>query len=203
MSGLSNVNVANVMAIVMVGSILFQYPMGRISDKMDRRIVMIAVGIGGALVCSFAAIHEIDGNNPGWLFFGLMMLAGGFIYPIYTILVAHANDHADPADYVHVSASMYLIYGMGSMAGPIITARTTAIFGAGGMFITIAAMNAMIAAYAAWRMTRRRRVKPDETTSVQPIAPLPGQTPQTPQTFELMPSPEPDVADVPPTENYG
>ena len=203
MSGLSNVNIANVMAIVMVGSILFQYPMGRISDRMDRRIVMVAVGLAGTLVCGFAAVHPIDGDNPGWLFFGLMMLAGGFIYPIYTILVAHANDHADPADYVHVSASMYLIYGMGSMAGPIITARTTAIFGAGGMFMTIAVMNAMIAGYAAWRMTRRRRVKPDETTSVQPIAPLPGQTPQTPQTFELMPSPDPDVADVPPTENYG
>lgn len=191
-SGLSEVNIANMLALAMGGAILFQYPIGWASDRMDRRVVMVAVGAAGLLVMLLAANYRFDATSPGIAFFGLMLLCGGFLYPIYTVLIAHANDHADPEDYVQVSASLYLVYGFGTMSGPLLAARATAWFGAGGMFYVIAILNAAIAVYAAWRMTRREKVPEGETAEAQIFTPPPAQTPQS---YVLVPFGEDEEAE--------
>lgn len=178
MNGLSEVNIANMMALAMLGAIIFQYPMGWLSDRMDRRIVMVAIGAGGLVTCALAAGMQVDGDDPGWLFFVMMAFCGAFLYPIYTVLIAHANDHAEPDEYVQVSASLYLVYGFGTMAGPLLAARATSWFGPGGMLYVVAALNLGIAAYAAWRMTRRQRVPGEETAEAQVFTPPPAQAPQ-------------------------
>lgn len=187
MSGLSNTSIATLLALAMLGSAVLQYPFGWISDRTDRRHVMIGIGLAGAVVCTIAAFFPVAAPRPGIAFFSLMVLTGAFIYPIYAILVAHANDHAPPQDYVQVSSSLLMVYGVGTMIGPILTARTTALFGAGGIFVTVAAMNLAIALYAGWRLTRRPAPAARDVAEFQALAPAPAQTPQS---YTLAPSAE-------------
>ncbi|MEC9342825.1 MAG: MFS transporter, partial [Pseudomonadota bacterium] len=187
MNGMSNTAIASMLSLAILGSALAQYPFGWLSDRIDRRLVMIGVGAAGAVIVTAAGFQPVGTQAPGLLFFVLMCMTGAFIYPIYAILVAHANDHAAPEDYIQVSSGLLMVYGTGTMAGPIITARMTTLFGAGGLFITIAALNLAIAAYAAWRLTRRPAPAESDTMDFQTYAPA---TAQTPQSYTLAPSAE-------------
>ncbi len=187
MSGMSNTAIATMVSLAILGSAVFQYPFGWLSDRIDRRIVMIGIGAAGAVIVAATAFMQVDAQSPGLAFFALMAMTGAFIYPIYAILVAHANDHAAPEDYVQVSSGLLMVYGVGTMAGPILTARITAWYGAGGMFITIALLNLAIAAYTAWRLTRRPAPSDEETMDFQTFAPA---TALTPQSYTLAPSAE-------------
>ena len=187
MSGMSNTAIATMLSLAILGSALFQYPFGRLSDKIDRRYVMVGIGIGGAVIGLTTGFWRFDPASPGIVFFSLMLLTGAFIYPVYAVLVAHANDHAAPEDYVHVSSSLLMVYGTGTMVGPLVTARATDWFGAGGLFITIAAMNLAIALHSGWRLVRRPAPPEEEAMEFQTLAPA---TAQTPQSYVLAPSAE-------------
>ena len=189
MNGLATVFISTILALSMVGSALSQYPMGRISDHIDRRYVMVAVGIGGAITCFYAAGYQVDAADPGIEFFVLMALVGAFVYPIYAVLVAHANDYARTDEYVEVSSGLLIVYGVGTMIGPLATARATVWYGASGMFYTMAVVNLALAAYVGWRLAVRRRAKGEEAGAFQPLAPA-----QTPQTYALSPASEAETS---------
>jgi MFS family permease len=163
--------------------------MGRISDRIDRRYVMVAVGLGGAIVCFYAARFPVNAADPGLGFFLLMTAVGAFVYPIYAVLVAHANDYARTDEYVEVSSGLLIVYGVGTMIGPLATARAIAWYGSGGMFLTMAAVNVALALYVAWRLLIRRRAKGEEAGAFQPLAPQ-----QTPQTYALAPASEAETS---------
>ncbi|MCG6856485.1 MAG: MFS transporter [Salaquimonas sp.] len=187
MSGMSNTAIATMLSLAILGSAAFQYPFGWLSDRIDRRLVMIGIGAVGGIIVTGTGFMPVDSKAPGIVFYLLMAMTGAFIYPIYAILVAHANDHAAPEEYIHVSSGLLIVYGTGTMAGPIISARVIQWFGPGGMFITIAAMNLAIAAYAAWRLTRRPAPPEEEAMEFQTFAPA---TAQTPQSYTLAPAAE-------------
>ncbi len=184
MAGLSNTAIATMLAAAMAGSIIIQFPMGWVSDRIDRRYVLVAIGVAGAAICGAASTPQLEAISAGWAFFGLMALIGGFIYPVYAVLVAHANDHADPEDYVKVSSALLLVYGLGGIAGPIVTARVIEWTGIGGLFLTIGGINLAIALYTAWRITRRSAPPASETVD---FTNLPAGAVQTTQTAELAP----------------
>ena len=96
MTAMSNADIANMLVAAVIGSFIFQLPIGRLSDRMDRRYVMIGTSICGALAGFLLTRIPVENGEPGWLFFGSIVVFGGFIYSIYSIAVAHANDHAAP-----------------------------------------------------------------------------------------------------------
>jgi len=131
-SGLSTAEGATLLACVLLGSALSQIPIGRASDRMDRRLVMVACGI-------------------------------------------HANDRAQPDEYVEVSSGMMIVYGVGTISGPIVVGPIMDRFGPGSLFVVLAAYFVLYGAYAAWRISRREEndglvVKTDyQAMAVQPL----------------------------------
>jgi MFS family permease len=175
-SGLSTAEGATMLAAAMIGGAVFQIPLGRFSDRTDRRYVMIFAGLVG-LVLSLAAV--LVGVDSRWAFFLTMFLLGSVLFPIYSLNVAHANDHAEPNAFVEVSSGLLIIYGFGTMIGPLVTGAAMDALGPWALFATIATAFGLYSAYAFYRTTKRAKPADEARSDFRAIPIGKGQTPQT------------------------
>ncbi|MEM7491728.1 MAG: MFS transporter, partial [Pseudomonadota bacterium] len=136
---------------ISAGGLILQYPLGWLSDRLDRRRMIM----GAALVALLAAL-------AGWLeiggFWGLVVVVfvyGGMANPIYSMLLAYTNDYLEPEDMAAASARLLFINGSAATVGPLFAGWLMGAVGPGGFFAYLAALMAGLAGYAGWRMTRR------------------------------------------------
>lgn len=184
LSGMSNTNIANILVFAMIGSIIFQLPIGRLSDMMDRRYIMIGTSFLGALAGFFLAGLTIVNGQPDFIFFAGIIVFGGFIYSIYSLAVAHANDHANPEDFVETSSGLLILFGVGSMIGPMAMAPIMDALGPTGLFTGMGAAHVLLAAFILFRVGLRSLPKDHETVDFQSV---PIGKAQTPETYVLDP----------------
>lgn len=180
-NGLSTAEGATMLAAAMVGGAIFQIPLGRISDKVDRRYVMVFAGIVGLALSFFSAVVGVENRI---VFFVAMFLLGSVLFPIYSLNVAHANDYAEADEFVEVSSGLLIIYGGGTMLGPLIAGELMDLIGSSGLFISIGAAFTLYAGYAYYRSLRRAVPTEEERSEFQPI---PFAKAQTPQLYEIDP----------------
>ncbi|MCB8836072.1 MFS transporter [Aurantimonas sp. VKM B-3413] len=185
--GLSTTQIATLVVVAMAGGIVFQIPLGRISDRTDRRYVMTAAGLIG-VAAAVAGVY-LDHAGPIALF-SVAFVVGGIIYPAYSLAVAHANDYAADADFVKVSSGLLILYGVGTMIGPLYAAVLMESLGPAGIFQALGTGMALYAAYSFYRTFRRVAIPADQRPDFQtvPIARV-----QTPASFAL--DPRADIAD--------
>jgi MFS family permease len=150
--GLSTAEGATLLAALLAGSAISQIPIGRTSDRIDRRIVMVGCGIVGVVSC--LAMVAFVGSSPLVLYI-IAAFVGSVLFPIYALNVAHANDLAAPNEYVEVSSGMMITYGIGTVSGPLMVGPVMDHFGPPSLFVLLAVYFALYAAYAAWRIAQR------------------------------------------------
>ena len=150
--GLSTAEGATLLAALLAGSAISQIPIGRTSDRIDRRIVMVGCGIVGIVSC--LAMVAFVGSSPLVLYV-IAAFVGSVLFPIYALNVAHANDLARPNEYVEVSSGMMITYGIGTISGPLMVGPVMDRFGPPSLFVVLAVYFALYAAYAAWRIAQR------------------------------------------------
>lgn len=150
--GLSTAQGATLLAAVLVGSTLSQIPIGRASDRMDRRLVMVACGAVGVVAC--LSMMAAQGSSPTVLYV-MAAAVGSVLFPIYALNVAHANDLAKPDEYVEVSSGMMIVYGMGTISGPLMVGPVMDRFGPSSLFAVFTLYFALYGGYATWRIVRR------------------------------------------------
>lgn len=159
-SGLDITGIAVFMSVTVLGGALGQWPLGRLSDRTDRRRVLfagsvLAAAIGAAVVASGMA-------TPGWPLFLLGLAWGACAFPLYAIAVAHSNDYADAREFVEVSGGLLLVSAVGSVTGPVLASLLMGPLGGTGLFAFTAASHLMLAVFALWRMRQRPPPPPDE-----------------------------------------
>ena len=162
--GLSDAAIATLMSATIFGGTLLQWPVGRLSDRFDRRKVIIAVCAAIVLVAgAIAWAGAIPGSSPGTepALFGLLFLLGGVAFPLYSLSVAHANDFRGGADFVQISGGLLLSYGIGASVGPFAASALMAEFGPAALFYHVAGVSLAIGLFGLWRM-RRRPTVPEE-----------------------------------------
>jgi MFS family permease len=135
--------------------------MGRLSDRFDRRTVILWLTFAIAVVSVAAAT---GGPLSMWLLLPLVALYGGLVYTLYPICLSHANDFMEPGLLVPAAAGLLLTYGVGASMGPIIAAQAMGWLGTSGLFYYSAAIGTLLAFFTLWRMTRRA-AKPNEEQS--------------------------------------
>jgi len=144
-----------------------QYPIGWISDRYDRRKLVLMLSAVGAV--TGAAVLASQPGTLGLVVAGALM--GGLVNPIYALLLAYTNDYLDQSDMAAASAGLLFIYGIGSMGGPIITGWLMEVIGPDGFWVYMGVLLAMLAVYAGWRTTRRRALTPEEQGNFAVITP--------------------------------
>lgn len=168
-SGLSEAGIATMMALAMLGAAVCQLPLGRLSDRMDRRYVITGLTVLGLVISLVLAIIS---PLPASSLFVAVFLLGAVLIPLYSLTATHANDHADPDDFVEVSSGLLIIYGGGSMAGPLVAGMFMSVLGNYGFFVVLAVIYLAFTGYAVWRIRQRSAVPHHERTDyVYSVAP--------------------------------
>jgi len=151
--GLGLGDTATFMTTVIIGGVALQWPLGRLSDHYDRRLVIVG-GFALTLAVSIALAWQPDGA----LLLALGFAFGGLSFALYPLSVAHANDRLLPSERVTASAQLVLIYSVGAALGPIGAAAAMTAAGAGGLFVFIALAAGVLLGFGLWRLVASEAV---------------------------------------------
>lgn len=164
--GLSVAEISIFVAAIYSGGLLLQYPLGWVSDRWDRRLLIMILSIIGGVTALLTAVMD-----PGALVLVLAgAVLGGVAHPIYAMLLAYTNDYLDKSEMAAASAGLLFIYGVGSMGGPVLTGWLMGVVGPNGYWVYMGVLLLLVAAYGAWRMTRRRALGAHEQSSFAVIS---------------------------------
>jgi MFS family permease len=161
--GLSETLTAIFMASTIIGGVLLLWPIGRMSDTLDRRRVITILCAASAL--SSLLIILVGGTSPLALF-GLAMVWGGFSFPIYSISVAHTNDFLKSDDLLSASSGLLLVYGAGAILGPLLSGLAMGYLGAAGLYVWVAGVMGTMVAFSIYRTSVRDAPPAEERAAV-------------------------------------
>ena len=150
--GLDTAGISYFMLAPVVATVLLQWPIGRLSDRFDRRLVILAVTLIAA-AAAVACVHMAQISSVhATIMFGLF---GGFSLPMYALCVAHTNDHLRPEQMVAASGGLILAGGIGAIIGPLGIALAMDV-SAHWFFGALAVVHAGIGLFALLRMLLRK-----------------------------------------------
>ena len=151
MAGLNLQQIAAFGAALYVGGLILQYPVGWISDRVDRRKLIMALSLFGAAVMAVAAFAPL----PFVLILVVALLLGGMINPLYSLLIALTNDYLQKEEMPGASAGMIFLNGFGAIFGPLASGWLMGQVGKAGYFAFLGVLFLALGLYAAWRISRR------------------------------------------------
>ena len=166
-SDLSVTQISLFVASFYIGATVFQYPVGWISDRMDRRLLI-------AIVAALAGVGAVLGILSGGDYKTLLVSAaivGGMSNPLYALLLAHTNDFLEYEDMAAASGGLLFINGLGAFLGPMVIGWLMGRFGPSAFFYVLATLLFAMGLYALFRMTRRAAIAVDDTTAYAPVLP--------------------------------
>ena len=162
LSGMDTMRVATFMAVSILAAVTTQYPVGRLSDRMDRRTVIAGVCTLIMLIATSIAAFP---SMPHAMFLILATLFSGFALTLYSLSVSHVNDKLEPAQMVAASSTLLLLNGSAAAIGPALAGSLMAAFGPNAYFSTLAALAGALAIFDLWRKVRRNPVPPSKKGS--------------------------------------
>ena len=160
--GLDLGETATFMMTVILGGVALQWPLGRLSDRYDRRRVILA-----CFAATWAASIALATQPQGLLLFGLGAAFGGLSFALYPLCVAYANDRLLPSERVTASGQLVLLYSAGATLGPLGAAASMTLTDAGGLFLFIALAAAAMLAFGMWRVAMSDPVPGDRQQDFQ------------------------------------
>ncbi len=152
--GLPISEVSVFMASAILGGMVLQFPIGRLSDKFDRRTVLIVASLATGL----AAIGVIWATSQAAsVLFVAAAVYGALCFTIHPLSASQVNDRAAPDQLVQVSAGLLIAYGIGASIGPIVAAQSMVMFGPKGFFLFAVGINCALILFTTIRIIQRRR----------------------------------------------
>ena len=178
--GLDLTAIALFASIPILAGAVSQVPIGYLSDRFDRRGVL--AGIAALAIVAdilFLAVAPVSAAAN----LAFVALFGAMVFAMYPVILAHANDHAAPGQAIQVSGGLLMVYGMGSIIGPLVAGIGMASVGPSGLFATSLVAHVVLLVFTLWRMRVRAPV-PDADKSAFIFTP-PART-ATPETSVLV-----------------
>lgn len=181
--GLTLSEISIYMSAIMLGALLLQYPVGKLSDIVDRRTVILIVQI---MTIGASVIAYLSQDMGVWLFVGAAALYGGLQTPLYSLYIAHANDYLTPRQIVATSSKLVMINGFGAVFGAPLVGYTMGQYGPGAFYPTQGAIHAVMTVIVIYRMWARPSIP---TEAQAPFVAVP--TRSTPMATTLHPEATP------------
>lgn len=182
--GMSNLVIATFMGSVIAGGVALQWPLGKLSDRFDRRVVIVLCFAAALVICLAMSVVV----EPS-LFIGLGALFGGFAFALYPLCVAHTNDHLAQSERTGATGGLILAYSVGAAAGPMASSFAMLVLGPGGLYAFIAAAAALALGFGMWRQLVAAPVPDAEQRAFQVLPRT------TPMAAAMEPEQETDEAD--------
>lgn len=179
--GISTAEIALMMSLVVIAGAVMQMPVGRVSDMTDRRYVLAA---SSAIAAGVALLIFLLTPREGVVVLALTACYGAMAYTLYPLAVAHANDHARSEDFAKVSSGLLLLYGFGTMIGPVLGSLFMSYFRPEGLFVATAIAHFAITIYTLLRIQRRAPVPLKNREAFQT---MPAEKATTPEAARLDP----------------
>ncbi len=170
--GLSTAEIAIFMACGTLGGFLTTWPLGWLSDRIDRRHVIVGTA-GMAAAILLMLIHFASPTVPTWLLFVYVAIFGGSVIPTYSIVIAHVNDMVKPGEFVAAAGGLLILQGVGSVIGPVISGVAMTEFGRLGLLYIFIVAQTLMATWGAYRSLQRAAppTAEKETFVVEPTVP--------------------------------
>jgi MFS family permease len=169
--GMQPLAVGLFMGTALLAGLGMQWPIGWLSDRIDRRLVMAGI----CLAAAAAAAALFVAGTAAMTFLPLMgVLYGGFAFPLYAQAVAHANDYAEPGEFPSISAGLLLANGVGAALAPLVAGIVMANFGLPSLFVVSGGVMISLGAFAIYRRQLRASLPTEQQT---PFAFVPATTP--------------------------
>lgn len=162
--GMDVAQVGQLMASVILGAMVLQYPVGRWSDRIERRVVLAALSI----FCAALSLLIIVLPDNHTLLVVLFFLLGGGVFAVYPVAVSHAADRAEADDLVRMIQGLLLINSVGSAVSPLVISPLMSAVGDNGLLWAFLVLNAGMAGFFLWRSKTRSaavRVTPFESAA--------------------------------------
>lgn len=147
--GLSDSGVASFMAAVILGGAVLQWPIGHYSDRHDRRVILAVVTLISAVAAAYVFLAA-RGSVPG-LAVGAVLF-GGFSFSVYSLAVAHTNDHIGPGEVLEATRGLLLLNGIGAALGPLLAGLLIESLGPRSLFAYLMIPYGLLGAFALYRM---------------------------------------------------
>jgi MFS family permease len=164
--GLSLAQVATFISAAVLGAAAFQFPLGVLSDRLDRRWVLIGATTAAALTAFALAVAPYQSPLLAYL---NAFLFGASTLPLYSLSAAHANDRAKPGQYVVVAAGLSFFFSVGAMFGPPVSSTLMQGFGPPALFAFIGTCHAALVGIGLWRLA----VRPSPRAAAPALLPAP------------------------------
>lgn len=174
--GLLVSGVALFVSVPIIAGAAAQIPVGTLSDRLDRRKVLIGLA---ALAAASDVLFLLLMPGSETINLALVAVFGAPVFAMYPVIVAHANDHAAPGAFIQTSGGLLMVYGIGSIIGPLLAGWGMSVAGARGLFAVTLTAHVLIVLFALWRMRVRAAVPEDQKGSFQVSAPGRTITPET------------------------
>jgi MFS family permease len=165
--GLTATQIALFVAMLFAGALVLQFPIGWLSDRMDRRKLILGAASLGAASCVLGWLTE----GGLWPLMAVAFFAGGVTTPLYALFLAYTNDFLSEKDMPAASGGLVFTFGLGAIVGPLVTGWAMEALGPFGFWLVLATTFGAIALYALYRMTQRAIVPVDETESYLNVVP--------------------------------
>ena len=165
--GLSVSQIALFVAMLFAGALVLQYPIGWLSDRVDRRKLIFGAAILGAAFCG---LGWTTGGDL-WLMMVAAFFAGGVTTPLYALFLAYTNDFLSAEDMPAASGGLVFTFGLGAITGPLVAGWAMERLGPYAFWLALGATFGAIALYALYRMTQRPTVSVGETESYLGVLP--------------------------------
>ena len=165
--GLGAGQIALFVAMLFAGALLLQYPIGWLSDRMDRRKLIFGASVLGAGFCVLGFVTE----GAFWFMMLSAFFAGGVTTPLYALFLAYTNDTLPPEDMAAASGGLGFTFGLGAIFGPMATGAAMEQLGPMAFWLAMGVTFAAIALFALYRMTQRAAPLATETDSYLGVLP--------------------------------
>jgi len=164
--GLTVKDISLFVAAIYFGGMILQYPIGWVSDRMDRRVLIF-------IVCSIGTFFSFAANLSDsfiWLLI-VAFIIGGVSNPLYSLYIAYTNDYLEHDDMASASGGLIFLTGIGAIFGPSIVGWLLDAYGAASYFWFIGTVMAIMGSYALYRMTQTSSTAVEDTSTYAPITP--------------------------------
>jgi len=166
--GLTDLEASFFMGVPVFGGLVLQWPIGRLSDRFDRRTVLLAILMGTVVTSLILSVLSVSAAALTPLLV-VSAILGGCLATIYPISVAHTFDYIDRTEMISANSSLLLVWAIGATVGPLTASFVMGQVGPNGLFFYLTVVAALIAAFTRYRMSRRQALPAGKQSSFVPV----------------------------------